>query len=96
VKFIVLRRYWTLRQQLTILTVLFLSLGGIAVWLVAELFQSRTVSVISRNQEELASADAALIKLFWESDIGQTVTPGKQWDKQLQNFLQKLLLPFHG
>jgi len=94
VKFIVLRRYWTLRQQLTILTVLFLSLGGIAVWLVAELFQSRTVSVISRNQEELASADAALIKLFWESDIGQTVTPGKQWDKQLQELSTEALATF--
>lgn len=75
---------WTLRQQLTILTMLFLSLGGAALWLVAELFESRSSAVRERNQGELANADARLIKLFWESNQGQSDKPNKQWDKQLQ------------
>jgi len=54
---------WTLRQQLTILTILFLSLGGAALWLVAELFESRSSAVMARNQHELANADARLLTL---------------------------------
>ncbi|WP_333359870.1 ATP-binding protein [Microcoleus sp. N3A4] len=85
---------WTLRQQLTILTILFLSLGGAALWLVAELFQSRSSAVMARNQTELANADARLIKLFWESNQGQSDKPNKQWDKQLQELSTEALAAF--
>ena len=59
---LVLPRRWTLQQQLTILIVLFVCLGGAALWLLAELFQSREGAVIARTQGELARADARLIK----------------------------------
>ncbi len=69
---IVLPQRWTLRQQLTILTILFLCLSGAALWLVVQLFQSLEGGVVARNQGELASANARLIKLFGESNQEQT------------------------
>ncbi len=87
-------RRWTLRQQLTILTILFLSLGGVALWLLEELFQSRSSAVVARNQGELASADVRLIKLFWESNLGQSGKPNEQWDKQLQELSTDALAVF--
>lgn len=89
-----LPKSWTLRQQLTILTILFLSLSGAALWLVVQLFQSLEGAVVARNQRELASANARLIKLFWESNIGQTGTPSGQWDNMLQELSSETLVAF--
>ncbi|MDZ8070350.1 MAG: ATP-binding protein [Nostoc sp. DedQUE08] len=74
---IVLSQRWTLRRQLTILSILFLGLSGAALWLVVQLFQSLEGAVVARNQRELAFANTRLIKLFWESNLGQTPKPGK-------------------
>lgn len=82
-KLIVFPRQWTLQQQLTILIVLFLCLGGAALWLLAELFQTREGAIIARTQGELASADARLIKEFWEANLTQSQIPSEQWDEQL-------------
>ncbi len=79
-----LLRRWTLRQQLTILTVLFLSLSGLALWLVVQLFESLEGTVIARNQRELASANTRLIKLFWESRLHHSEIPDKRLERSLQ------------
>jgi len=84
---------WTLRQQLTILTILFLSLSGAALWLVAQLFQSLQGAVVARNQRELASANTRLIKLFWESNLEERL-PGEQWDSSLQGLSTEALIIF--
>ncbi len=76
-------KYWTLQRQLKLVTLLFLALGGAALWLVAEVFQSRKGAVIARSQEELASADARLIKQFRESDFGSISMGPKQWNFEL-------------
>ncbi|MEH2462584.1 hypothetical protein [Nostoc sp.] len=72
-----LSQRWTLRRQLTILSILFLGLSGAALWLVVQLFQSLEGAVVARNQRELAFANTRLIKLFWESNFRQTPKPGK-------------------
>ncbi len=92
-KFIVLPQSWTLRQQLTILTVLFLGLSGAALWLVIQLFESLEGAVVSRNQRELAFANTRLIKLFWESK-GQAPKVDKQQDKHLQELSNEALFNF--
>ncbi|WP_243146704.1 sigma-54 dependent transcriptional regulator [Scytonema sp. UIC 10036] len=79
-----LLRRWTLRQQLTILTVLFLSLSGLALWLVVQLFESLEGTVIARNQRELASANTRLIQLFWESRLHHTEMSPRRLEKLLQ------------
>lgn len=83
-KLIVFSNYWTLRRQLTVVTVLFLTLSVAALWLVAELFQSREGAVIARSQGELASADARLIKQFRESYFEPAEIPSNQWDERLR------------
>ncbi|QLE42027.1 two-component sensor histidine kinase [Nostoc sp. C052] len=87
-------RRWTLRQQLTILTVLFLSLSGLALWLVIQLFESLEGTVISRNQGELASANTRLIKLFWESRLNHTEIPDDRLNKSLQDLSTDALVNF--
>ncbi|MBV9387437.1 MAG: hypothetical protein JOZ78_13535 [Chroococcidiopsidaceae cyanobacterium CP_BM_ER_R8_30] len=67
-----MRKRWSLQRQLTILAVLFLCLGGLAVWLVFQLIESLEGSVVARNQRELASANTRLIKLYWESHLNQS------------------------
>ena len=91
---ILLPRRWTLRQQLTILTILFLCLSGAALWLVVQLFQSLEGAVVARNQGELASANARLIKLFWESSLGQTRASSGQWNNSLQELSTEALVTF--
>ena len=90
---IVLPQRWTLRQQLTILTILFLSLSGAALWLVVQLFQSLEGTVVARNQRELASANTRLIKLFWESKE-QTPKLGEQQDLHLEELSNEALTAF--
>ncbi len=75
------RRHWTLRRQLTILTLLFLSLGVAALWLVVQVFQSLEGTVVARNQRELASANTRLIQLFWESHLEPSNTVAEQLDR---------------
>ncbi|PHJ61169.1 histidine kinase [Nostoc linckia z18] len=89
----VLRR-WTLRQQLTILTVLFLGFSGLALWLVIQLFESLEGTVIARNQRELASANTRLIKLFWESRLDRTQIPNARLNKSLQSLSTDALANF--
>lgn len=91
---LVLPRRWTLQQQLTILIVLFVCLGGAALWLLAELFQSREGAVIARTQGELARADARLIKEFWETNLRQSQIPSVQWDEQLWELSKEALADF--
>ncbi|MBW4594460.1 MAG: two-component sensor histidine kinase [Brasilonema angustatum HA4187-MV1] len=62
-------RRWTLRQQLTILTILFLGLSAVALLLLVQLFESFEGAVVAHNQQELAKANTRLIKLFWESNL---------------------------
>lgn len=93
-KLIVFPRQWTLQQQLTILIVLFLCLGGAALWLLAELFQTREGAIIARTQGELASADARLIKEFWEANLTQSQIPSVQWDARLWKLSSKALVEF--
>ncbi|MBR8833595.1 MAG: two-component sensor histidine kinase [Stigonema ocellatum SAG 48.90 = DSM 106950] len=85
---------WTLRQQLTILTILFLSLSGAALWLVIQLFQSLEGAVVARNQRELAFANTRLIKLFWESKLGQAPKLGEQQNKHLEELSNEALANF--
>jgi signal transduction histidine kinase len=89
-----LLRRWTLRQQLTILTVLFLSFSGLALWLVVQLFESLEGTVIARNQRELASANTRLIKLFWESRLNQTQIPDERLNKSLRDLSTDALANF--
>ncbi len=93
-KLIVFPRRWTLQQQLTILIVFFLCLGGAALWLLAELFHSREGSVTARTQAELAHADARLIKEFWEADLRQSQIPSVQWDEHLWRLSTEALADF--
>lgn len=86
-------KHWTLRRQLTVVTVLFLTLGGVALWLVAEVFQSREGAVIARSQGELASADARLIKQFRESYL-EPVGMLHQWDSQLRELATEALATY--
>lgn len=60
-------------------------------WLVAELFQSRSSGFAAKNQAELASADARLINLFLESNFEQAVKPDPQWDRQLRELSNEAL-----
>jgi signal transduction histidine kinase len=85
---------WTLRQQLTILSILFLSLSGVAVWLMVQLFASLEGAVVDRNQRELASANTRLIKLFWESHLNQEGVSNNQLTKPLQNISTEALANF--
>jgi len=91
---IVPSNYWTLRRQLTVVTVLFLALGGVALLLVAEVFQSREGAVIARSQGELASADARLIKQFRESYLEPTDMLPQQWDSYLRELSYAALETF--
>ncbi len=91
---IVFSRHWTLRRQLTIVTVLFLTLGGAALWLVAQVFQSREGAVIARSQGELASADALLIKQFRELYSEPKRMPREQWDAELRGLSTAALAAF--
>lgn len=93
-KAIVFFRRWTLQQQLTILIVLFLCLGGSSLWLLTELFQSREGAIIARTQGELARADARLIKKFWEANLRQSQIPSVQWDEQLWELSTEALADF--
>lgn len=93
-KLIVFPRRWTLQQQLTILIVLFLCLGGAALWLLAEVFQSREGAVTARTQAELARADARLIKQFWEANLSQSQIPSVEWDERLSKQSQEALADF--
>ncbi|MBV8886844.1 MAG: HAMP domain-containing histidine kinase [Chroococcidiopsidaceae cyanobacterium CP_BM_RX_35] len=86
--------HWTLRRQLTIVTVLFLSLGGAALWLVAQVFQSREGAVVARSQGELATADSLLIKQFRESDFEPTRMSRKQSNAELQQLSTEALAAF--
>lgn len=90
----VFSKYWTLQRQLKFVTVLFLALGGAALWLVAEVFQSREGAVIARSQGELASADARLIKQFRESDLSSTSMGRKQWNFELRGLSTEALAAF--
>ena len=92
---VVFSRHWTLRRQLTIVTVLFLTLGGVALWLVAQVFQNREGVVIARSQGELASADALLIKQFRES-YSEPRMPHEQWDAELRGLSTKALAASPG
>ncbi|WP_143854219.1 hypothetical protein [Nostoc sp. 'Peltigera membranacea cyanobiont' 210A] len=67
---IVLPQRWTLRRQLTILSILFLGLSGAALWLVVQLFQSLEGAVVARNQRELAFANTRLIALGFSRTTG--------------------------
>lgn len=87
-------RHWTLRRQLTIVTVLFLTLGGAALWLVAQVFQTREGAVIARSQGELASADARLIKQFGESYFDPKGIPRQQRDLELRQLSTQALATF--
>ncbi len=87
-------RRWTLRQQLTILTVLFLSFSGLALWLVIQLFESLEGTVIARNQRELASANTRLIKLFWESRLNHTQMSDQRLNKSLRDLSTDALANF--
>lgn len=87
-------RRWTLQQQLTILIVFFLCLGGAGLWLLAELLHSREGAVTDRTQAELARADARLIKEFSEANIRQVQTPSKKWDDQLWQLSSEALASF--
>ncbi len=78
-------QHWTLRKQLTTLTILFLGLSGVALWLVIQVFQSLEGSVITRNQQELALANSRLIKLFWESHPEQSGISSKSLNTSLQD-----------
>ena len=91
---IVLTQRWTLRRQLTILSILFLGLSGAALWLVVQLFQSLEGAVVARNQRELAFANTRLIKLFWESNLGQIPKPGEQSSKPLAELSNEVLTAF--
>ena len=91
---IVFSKYWTLRRQLTVITVLFLTLAGAALWLVAKVFQSREGAVITRSQGELASADARLIKQFRESYFEPTEMPRQQRDFELAKLSTEALAAF--
>ncbi len=91
---IVLPQSWTLRQQLTILSVLFLSLSGAALLLVVQLFQNLEGAVVARNQRTLAFANTRLIKLFWELQLGQTPKSSKQQDLQLEELSNESLTTF--
>lgn len=88
------RRHWTLRRQLTILTLLFLSLSVAALWLVIQLFQSLEGTVVARNQRELASANTRLIQLFWESRLEPSSMDSKQLDNSLQTLSNEALASF--
>lgn len=88
------RRYWTLRRQLTILTLLFLSLSVAALWLVIQLFQSLEGTVVARNQRELASANTRLIQLFWKSHLDLSSMVLKQLDDSLQDISTEALASF--
>ncbi|QKQ73155.1 nitrogen regulation protein NR(II) [Nostoc sp. TCL240-02] len=85
-----LLRRWTLRQQLTILSILFVGLSGMALWLGFQLFASLEGAVVAHNQRELASANTRLIKLFWEANSSQTGVVGKQ----LENISTEALANF--
>ena len=85
---------WTLRQQLTILSILFLSLSGVALWLVVQLFASLEGTVVARNQRELASANTRLIKLFWESGLFEAGISEGQINTPLQELSTEALANF--
>jgi len=87
-------QHWTLRKQLTILTILFLGLSGVALWLLIQLFQSLEGSVIARNQQELAQANTRLIKLFWESHVEQSGIADKSLNMSLQDLSTDALATF--
>lgn len=87
-------RRWSLRQQLTILTVLFLCLGGLALWLVFQLVESLEGAVVARSQRELASANASLIKLFWESGLNRQSGSSAQLDASLEEISTEVLENF--
>ena len=88
---IIFSNYWTLRQQLTILTVLFLTLGAAALWLASEVFQSREGAVIARSQAELVSVNALLIKHFQKSDFEPKGMPRQQQDVELRKLSTEAL-----
>lgn len=89
----ILRR-WTLGQQLTILTVLFLGFSGLALGLVVQVFESLEGTVIARNQRELASANTRLIQLFWESQLNRTQIPDERLNKSLEDLSTEALVNF--
>ncbi len=70
-KFIIFPRFWTIQQQLTILLVLFLGLGGAAMWLLAELFHNREGAIVATTQTELNRANAQLIEEFQATNSRQ-------------------------
>ncbi|MDF5724283.1 MAG: ATP-binding protein [Rhizonema sp. PD37] len=90
----VFHQSWTLRQQLTILSVLFLGLSGAALLLVVQLFQSLEGVVVARNQKTLTFANTRLIKLFWELQLGQTPKSSKQPDTRLEELSNEALTVF--
>ena len=73
-KFVTFPRFWTIQQQLTILLVLFLGLGGAAIWLLAELFHNREGAIAAAAQTELDRANAQLIQEVLETDSRQIPT----------------------
>jgi signal transduction histidine kinase len=86
---------WTLQQQLTILIVLFLCLGGAALWLLTELFQSRESAIAARTQGELARANTRLMQYFWEGNPSRSpILVGKKWDDYLWKLSYAALTDF--
>ena len=88
------RRHWTLRRQLTILTLLFLGLSAAALGLVIQLFQSLEGTVVVRNQRELASANTRLIQLFWKLQLEPSSVVTKQLKDSLQDVSAEVLASF--
>lgn len=84
-------RRWSLRQQLTILTLLFLGLGGAALWLVVQFFQNLEGAIVAHNQRELANANTRLIQSFAQSQGAQAQMPQ---DATLQDLSTEALAPF--
>ncbi|QDL09178.1 two-component sensor histidine kinase [Brasilonema octagenarum UFV-E1] len=87
-------RRWTLRQQLTILSILFLGLSGVALLLLVQLFESFEGAVVARNQQELARANTHLIKLFWESGLFEMGVPKRKINRPLQELSTEVLANF--
>lgn len=81
-KFITFPRFWTIQQQLTILLVFFLCLGGAAIWLLVELFHNREGALLATTQTELTRANAQLIQEFQKTDSRQI--PIAQLEYRLQ------------
>lgn len=93
-KFFVLPSRWTLQQQLTILIILFLCLGGAGLWLLTELVQNREGAVIATTQGELARANVQLSQKFWAANLRQSQEPTLIGDEQLWQLSSAVLADY--